>query len=108
MIMRWIFALFLIATGFYLMRGNSSRHLAIRRMMFFCFVMVGLISLLFQNFWTNISRSLGVNSGTELLTYIVAFGFIASTISNFRWRRDQEKRIVELAREITLQNSKRL
>ena len=102
--MRWIFAGFLIATGIYLMRGNSSRHLAIRRLMFLAFAVVGLSILLFGDFWTSVSRSLGVGSSTQLLTYLVTFAFIASTISNYRWRREQEQKIVDLARQIALKD----
>ena len=102
--MRWIFAGFLIATGIYLMRGNSSRHLAIRRIMFLAFSIIGLSILLFADFWTSVSRSLGVGSSTQLLTYLVTFAFIASTISNYRWRREQEQRIVDLARQIALKD----
>lgn len=103
--MRWIFAGFLILTGIYLMRGNSSRHLAIRRMMFLAFVVVGFSILLFAEFWTRFSQSLGVGSSTQLLTYLVTFAFIASTISNYRWRREQEQKIVELSRKISLEIS---
>lgn len=84
------------------MRGNSSRHLAIRRLMFLGFALVGLSILLFADFWTRVSRSLGVGSSTQLLTYLITFAFIASTISNYRWRREQEQKIVELARQIAL------
>lgn len=104
MTMRLIFAGFFIVTGIYLMRGTSSRHLAIRRLMFLGFVLVGLSILLFADFWTKISLSLGVGSSTQLLTYLLTFAFIASTISNYRWRREQEQRIVELARKITLKS----
>lgn len=108
MIMRWIFAIFLVATGFYLLRGGSSRHLAIRRLAFLGFVLAGISSLLFVDQWSQLSRALGVSSGTALLTYLVTFAFISSTISNYRWRREQEERIVELARNVALQNAKNL
>ncbi len=106
--MRWLFAGFLIATGFYLMRGNSSRHLAIRRLMFLFFIAIGFSTLIFDEFTTKVSKFFGVNNGTELLTYLITFAFIASTISNYRWRREQEQRIVELAREVSLQNKDNL
>lgn len=102
MIMRWIFAAFLIATGIYLIRGNSSRHLALRRLTFLVFILAGIASLVFAEHWTRLSQFLGVESGTALLTYLVTFAFIASIISNYRWRREQEIRIVELSRKISL------
>lgn len=104
MTMRWIFATFLILTGIYLIRGNSSRHLAIRRIMFISFILTGLISIIFADSWTTISQKLGVENGTALLTYLVTFAFIGSVISNYRWRKDQESRIVELARKIALKD----
>jgi len=102
MIMRYIFAGFLILTGIYLLKGSSSRHLAIRRLAFLTFVFAGVASLLFVDQWSKVSNSLGVSSGTSLLTYLVTFAFIASTISNYRWRREQEERVVELSRKIAL------
>lgn len=106
MIMRWIFATFLVATGFYLLKGGSSRHLAIRRLAFLGFVLAGISSLIFDEQWSRLSRTLGVSSGTALLTYLVTFAFISSTISNYRWRREQEERIVELSRHLAIQKSK--
>jgi K+-sensing histidine kinase KdpD len=70
--------------------------------MFASFMVVGLSILLFADFWTKFSQSLGVGSSTQLLTYLVTFAFIASTISNYRWRREQEQRLVDLARQIAL------
>lgn len=100
--MRWIFASFLILTGIYLLKGGSSRQLAIRRLGFLFFVFAGISSLLFTSQWSQLSQLLGVSSGTSLLTYLVTFAFISSTISNYRWRREQEERIVRLSREIAL------
>jgi hypothetical protein len=100
--MRLIFSAFVIATGFYLAFGNSSRHLAIRRILFLSFILVGLSILLFADFWTRVSRYLGVGSSTQLLTYLLTFAFITSTISNFRWKREQERKTVEIARQIAL------
>jgi len=105
MIMRWIFAAFLVTTGIYLLKGGSSRHLAIRRLAFLGFVTAGISSLLFVDQWSQLSKALGVSSGTALLTYLVTFAFIASTISNYRWRREQEERIVNLARQVAIDNS---
>jgi hypothetical protein len=78
--------------------------LAIRRIAFALFVFAGIASLLFADKWTEVSQSLGVKNGTELLTYLVTFAFISSTISNFRWRKLQEERVAKLVREIALTN----
>lgn len=106
MIMRWIFALFLVATGIYLLKGNSASHLAIRRILFFLFVLSGITSILFANTWTNLSQFLGVENGTALLTYFLTFSFIGYVISNFRWRREIENKLVILTRELALNNAR--
>jgi len=106
MIMRWILASFLVGTGIYLMRGNSVRHLAVRRVVFTLFIVAGFSSLVFAEYWTKFSQILGVESGTSLLTYLITFAFIASTISNYRWRREQEQRIVELTRQMLIKIEK--
>lgn len=103
MTMRIIFSFFLISMGIYLMFGNSSRHLAIRRLMFLGFVLMGISTLLFSESWTKFSNFLGVGSSTQLLTYLVTFAFITSTVSNYRWRRENERRLVEISRKIALE-----
>lgn len=102
--MRWIFAIFMIAVGIFLIRSDSSRHLAIRRLLFMLFVFLGLLSLIFQDSWTNLARFLGVESGTALLTYLVTFSFISYVITSFRWKRNLEAKLVQLTREITLKS----
>jgi hypothetical protein len=72
--------------------------------MFTGFILAGLISIIFADYWTTISQRLGVENGTALLTYLVTFSFIGSAISNYRWRKDQESKIVELARKIALKD----
>ena len=107
MMMRWIFAIFMIGVGFYLLKKSTARNLAIRRILFVLFVFAGLVSLLFQNYWAKVSEFLGVESGTALLTYLVTFTFIASVISNYAWRRELEEKITTLAREIAILNSEK-
>ena len=104
MIMRWIFAIFMVAVGIFLIRSDSTRHLAIRRILFMLFVILGLLSLIFQDSWTNLARLLGVESGTALLTYLVTFSFISYVISSFRWKRKLEAKLVQLTREIAIKN----
>jgi len=102
MIMRWIFAIFLVIVGFYLLKKSTARHLAIRRILFLLFVFAGLVSLVFQDYWIKISEFLGVESGTALLTYLVTFTFIAYVISSYTWRRELEEKLTALTREITI------
>ena len=104
MIMRWIFAFFLIFVGIYLLKGSTSRLIAIRRILFTIFVLAGITSLVFQNYWTSLSKFLGVESGTALLTYLVTFSFISYVISTYKWRREFEHKLTLLAREKALQN----
>jgi uncharacterized membrane protein len=101
MIMRWVMAIFLVAIGFYLLRNNSSRHLAFRRLLFVLFITAGLASLIFRDSWTKLSNFMGVESGTSLLTYMVTFAFIAYVISTYRWKREMENRFIILTREIS-------
>jgi presenilin-like A22 family membrane protease len=99
MMMRFIFASFLVATGFYLILGQTTRHIAVRRLLFLLLIVLGIVSIIFQNFWTDISVKLGVGNGTALLTYLVAFGFISYVISSYKWKRTQEEKLVVLARQ---------
>ena len=102
MMMRFIFSIFLVATGFYLILGQTTRHIAVRRILFVALILLGLISIVFQNFWTEISVKLGVGSGTALLTYLVAFSFISYVITSYKWKRSQEEQIVSLARSLAI------
>jgi hypothetical protein len=106
MIMRWVLAIFLVSAGFYLATGITSRHLAIRRILFLTFVFLGLSSLIFQEQWTRLSKLAGVENGTALLTYFVTIAFISNVISSFRWRRRYDEKIAILTRELTLTKSR--
>jgi hypothetical protein len=100
--MRIIFSLFLVAIGFYLVLGHTTRHIAVRRLLFAIFSLTGLLSIIFKDFWTSISLNLGVGSGTELLTYLVSISFISYVITSYRGRRHLEDQIVQLARKVAL------
>lgn len=102
MIMRFIFSTFLVATGFYLVLGQTTRHIAVRRILFLIFIVLGFVSIVFQNFWTEVSVRLGVASGTALLTYLIAFSFISYVITSYKWKRAQEDQIAALARKLAL------
>ncbi len=102
MIIRFVFASFLVATGFYLILGQTTRHIAVRRLLFGLFIVSGISSLIFQNLWTRLSNELGVETGTALLTYLIAISFISYVITSYKWRRQQEDQIVHLARHFAL------
>ena len=106
MIMRWIFASFIIIAGIYLVRVQSTRNLAIRRLTFVAFVLIGISSLVFKDAWAKISDFLGVESGTSLLTYFVTFAFIFSVISSYQWRKNLETKVAELTRIIAINEYK--
>jgi hypothetical protein len=106
MIMRFIFAVFMVATGFYLVLGQTTRHIAVRRLLFLLLILLGFISIVFQDFWTRVSAELGVGSGTALLTYLVAFGFISYVITSYKWKRSQEDQIASLARSLAISEYK--
>ena len=102
MIMRSVFSIFLILIGFYLVLGQTTRHIAVRRMLFLILILFGFTSIIFQDIWTNISIRLGVENGTSLLTYLVAFGFISYVITSYKWKRSQEDQIVALSRRLAI------
>lgn len=107
MTMRLIFAGFLIAFGFYLISGHTTRHIALRRILFVTFVGAGILSLVFQELWTNISQFFGVENGTALLTYLVTISFISYVSSSYRWRRVMEEKISVLARNQAIEEYER-
>lgn len=100
--MRWAFAIFIVLTGIYLVRVQSTRNTAIRRILFTLFIILGLSSLIFADYWTQISNFFGVESGTSLLTYIVTYTFVFYVISNFKWKREMEIKLANLTRHIAL------
>lgn len=106
MIMRWIIAGFLMSVGFYLVAGKTTRHLAIRRLLFVVFIFAGFGSLIFKDAWSRLAVYLGVGNGAELLTYLVTFVFISYVVSTYRWKRAFEEKIAKLTRELALQTAK--
>lgn len=102
MAIRWILAIFFIVIGIYLVLGTTLRHQAIRRLSFVGFVAIGIGSLLFEEYWQQLSEFLGISASSSLLTYLITFAFIFYVIANYKWKRIQEQRIATLTREITL------
>lgn len=102
MIIKFTFAVFLVATGLYLILGHTTRHIAVRRVLFGLFIVSGFTSLIFQDVWTRVSNKLGVENGTALLTYLIATSFISYVITSYKWKRQQEDQIVHLARYFAL------
>lgn len=107
MIIKWITIFLLLGFGIYLIAGQSSRHIALRRLGFVFFVSLSLINVFFESFIGRISSSLGVGSGTELLVYLTSFAFIGYVVTSYRSRRVLENRVTELARHIALEDFER-
>ena len=100
--MRWILATFLLFTGLYIILGQTTRHVALRRFLFVVFVTLSFVSIFLREYWTKLSKFLGVENGTALLTYLLTFGFISYVISSYKWRRNQEEKLVTIARKQAL------
>jgi len=72
------------------------------------FLLVGAIVIIIWPDITNtIARSVGISRGADLMLYLLILVFIFDRINDYVRRRDENKRLVSLARYIALSEAER-
>lgn len=90
------------AVAYFMARGGGARHQAIRRIMFFAFVVAAGSSVFFPQVWSWAANLLGIARGTDLLLYTLVLTFLGFVASTFRRTRALEADITQLARSVAL------
>jgi hypothetical protein len=85
-------------------RGN---HLAVRRIAAGLFLVGGALSVVFPQLTTEVANLVGVGRGTDLLLYVTVVAFLFVTIGLHQRIHALERKLTDLAREVTLRTAER-
>ena len=103
MIIKWLLVPALIAAVVLSLRARASlRGQARRKLMAVATVAFGVVAVLFPGLMQALADAVGVTRGTDLLVYGLALGIIYLVGSSSVRFREQESRLVLLAREVAL------
>ena len=103
MIIQILLVIGVIAVGLFLARPTGGdRHLALRRLFMALFVMVAVVSILFPQWLSWLANTIGVGRGADLLLYALVLAFLITVATSYRRNVATNRRITQLAREITL------
>ena len=103
MIIQYILiAVILLLNLYFLSRRNSLRAKAWVKIIFLLLMLVTIISIMYPNLLTIVAKWLGVGRGADLLLYFLTLSFLFLVISIYLTLREQQEKIVKLARKIAL------
>ena len=103
MIIKWLLVPAIIAAVYLSLRARSSlRGQARRKIIAFLTVIAGAVSVIFPGTLQTLADWIGVTRGTDLLVYVLALVIIYLVGSTSVRFREQEARLVLLAREQAL------
>lgn len=108
--MNWIQVLLIsavISLLVYLLRSrHSAKSKAWVKIGYVAFVIAAIYAILRPDDTTVVANWLGVDRGTDLLSYALIIAFVFTTLSTYLRFKELELRFVELARVVALQNAR--
>lgn len=84
---------------------KSANHLALRRLCVFVAVLFAAFAIIFPDTMNRLAWSLGVQSGVNLLVYVLVITFFGQIVSAYRKDTANERKVTLLARAIALQSA---
>lgn len=103
MLIQVILVIGVIAVGIFFTRPTGSdSHLALRRIFLGLFVVAAAASIIFPTILTQVAHLVGVGRGADLLLYLLVLAFLVFVSTSYRRSVGVNRRITQLARQITL------
>ncbi|GAB2510903.1 DUF2304 domain-containing protein [Paramicrobacterium agarici] len=103
MLIQIILVVGVIAVGIFFTRPTGSdSHLALRRLFLGFFVVIAILSIIFPTWLTWFANLIGVGRGADLLLYALVLAFLIFVSTTYRRNVQINRRITQLARQITL------
>ncbi|WP_166983931.1 DUF2304 domain-containing protein [Paramicrobacterium fandaimingii] len=103
MVIQIVLVVGVIAIGIFFTRPTGSdSHLALRRLFLGAFVVVAILSIIFPTWLTWFANLVGVGRGADLLLYALVLAFLVYVSTAYRRNVQINRRITQLARQITL------
>lgn len=82
-------------------RSTSSTR-AWKKILLIIFSLCAIITVLNPDLSTKVAHLVGVGRGADLLLYMLTIAFIFQVLSNYVKSKDEQKRVVKLARKIAI------
>jgi len=86
---------------------RPAAHQAIRRIALLALVPLGVVAVAFPDTTVWAAHLVGVQRGTDLVLYIFVMMFLFTTLASYQRLHQVETQLVELTRELALQESSR-
>ncbi|MCP2637516.1 DUF2304 domain-containing protein [Microbacterium sp. HD4P20] len=97
-----LIAAFLILAIVLLRPTGSARGQALRTIALVMLLVVAIFAIVFPEIINNVAVAVGVGRGADLLLYGLIVVFVANAVTTARKRREQDKQITQLARQLAL------
>src|SRR5476651_2546737 len=97
-----IIAAALAALSWFLVNRNTHRSRASQKIGIILLTALGVVVVWSPNLANDIAHKLGVGRGADLLLYLLTLAFVFSLLSIYIKSKDEERRIVALARKVAL------
>ncbi|HUD08300.1 MAG TPA: DUF2304 domain-containing protein [Candidatus Saccharimonadales bacterium] len=108
MIIRIILIIFIAIILLWLIgQGASTRGQAWSKLIGFTTLLVGIIAIIFPPITTRLAHLVGVGRGADLLLYCLTVLFMATTITQYMHRKDNQQKTIQLARHLAILEANR-
>ena len=97
-----LIAAILIVLSKFLSSRNSTQIQAWKKIILVSFTLMAIILVISPNILNGIAHILGVGRGADLLLYSLTIAFIFQQLNNYIKSKEEEKKIVTLARKIAI------
>jgi len=97
-----LIAAFILLLLKFLANPNSYQIKAWKKIIGILFVFLAIMAVLFPDLLNHIAHFFGVGRGADLLLYLVTLAFIFVVFSQYVSSKQEQKRLVKLARKLAL------
>ncbi len=98
-----LLVLALVGTAVYLLRSTpNAKHLAIRRLVVFLGLAVGIVVVVAPGFLTRIANAVGIGRGADLLFYVAILAGLIYVVNEYKRSVQLARANTQLARELAL------
>ena len=90
----------------FLANPNSHQIKAWEKILSLLFVLVAIVAVVRPEVLSFVARHVGVGRGTDLLVYLLTLAFIFAVFTQYADKKQDQKRLVALARHVALLEAK--
>lgn len=107
-LIKLILLLGLLGVGIIMLRPvKNASHLAVRRIAMMLITVLAAVSVVFPEILNRVARAIGVDSGTNLLVYILVIAVFTQMASGYRRDVANQRKLTNLARSIAIETAQK-